>query len=331
MSMYTTGELAKLCGVTVRTVQYYDSRSILLPSRLSEGGRRLYSEDDLRKMKTICFLRSLGLSIDSIREILDEAHPEQVIALILQQQETALRSEIKANEKKLALIEDLRQGIKLAGDFSADSISDIAGTVDNRKKLRKVHSVMIVLGVIMDIIEIGTLILGISKVIWWPFAVGLPVIITLGVWISMYYFRNTLYICPECHKVFRPGIKEAIFATHTPATRKLKCPECGHKGYCVEIYGKTEIDFAKTDAAKLELGFYYPECIPDGYTKVFVSEYDNRMQTVVYENPQGAELRYIYETAGEGGQVSFENIRSEETVDINGSNGTLSDSSRILL
>ena len=48
------------------------------------------------------------------------------------------------------------------------------------------------------------------------------------------------------------------------------------------------------------------------------------MQTVVYENPQGAELRYIYETAGEGGQVSFENIRSEETVDINGvKNGTL--------
>ena len=97
-------------------------------------------------------------------------------------------------------------------------------------------------------------------------------------------------------------------------------------------YGQTtEIDFAKTDDAKLELGFYYPECIPDGYTKVFVSEYDNRMQTVVYENPQGAELRYIYETAGEGGQVSFENIRSEETVDINGSSGTLSDSSRILL
>ena len=100
-------------------------------------------------------------------------------------------------------------------------------------------------------------------------------------------------------------------------------------------YGQTtEIDFAKTDDAKLELGFYYPECIPDGYTKVFVSEYDNRMQTVVYENPQGAELRYIYETAGEGGQVSFENIRSEETVDINGSSGTLytlSDGIRILL
>ncbi len=47
MSRYTTGEIAKLCGVSVRTVQYYDSRNILSPSELSEGGRRLYSEADL--------------------------------------------------------------------------------------------------------------------------------------------------------------------------------------------------------------------------------------------------------------------------------------------
>ena len=38
MSKYTTGEIAKLCGVSVRTVQYYDSRNILVPSELSEGG-----------------------------------------------------------------------------------------------------------------------------------------------------------------------------------------------------------------------------------------------------------------------------------------------------
>lgn len=55
MSKYTTGEIAKLCGVSVRTVQYYDSRNILVPSELSEGGRRLYSEQDLKRMKIICF------------------------------------------------------------------------------------------------------------------------------------------------------------------------------------------------------------------------------------------------------------------------------------
>ena len=57
MSRYTTGEIAKLCGVTVRTVQYYDTRGVLIPSELTEGGRRLYSEEDLQKMKIICFLR----------------------------------------------------------------------------------------------------------------------------------------------------------------------------------------------------------------------------------------------------------------------------------
>ena len=53
MSNYTTGEIAKLAGVTVRTVQYYDSRGILMPSDFSEGGRRLYTQEDLKKLKVI--------------------------------------------------------------------------------------------------------------------------------------------------------------------------------------------------------------------------------------------------------------------------------------
>lgn len=94
-----------------------------------------------------------------------------------------------------------------------------------------------------------------------------------------------------------------------------------------------EVGFAKTDDAKLTLGFYYPEYVPDGYSEIFVSEHDSRMQTVIYENKSGSELRYIYQTAGEGGQITFENIRSEEAADINGSSGilyTLADGSRIL-
>ena len=93
MSKYTTGELAKLCQVTVRTVQYYDTRGILVPSELSEGGRRLYSEDDVKRLKVICFLRELGLSIDSIRQLLSEEDPGSVISLLLDQQEGQLKEE----------------------------------------------------------------------------------------------------------------------------------------------------------------------------------------------------------------------------------------------
>ena len=75
MSQYTTGEMAKACGVTVRTVQFYDQKGILIPSALSEGGRRLYSEDDLKKMKIICFLRDTGLSLDTIGQLMKEEAP----------------------------------------------------------------------------------------------------------------------------------------------------------------------------------------------------------------------------------------------------------------
>ena len=91
MSKYTTGELAKLCGVTVRTVQYYDTRNILVPSELSEGGRRLYSEEDVKRMKIICFLRELGLPINSISQLLSEENPGNVISLLLEQQEQLLK------------------------------------------------------------------------------------------------------------------------------------------------------------------------------------------------------------------------------------------------
>ena len=94
MSKYTTGELARLCGVSVRTVQYYDQRNILVPSQLSEGGRRLYSDDDLNRMKIICFLRDMGISINSIAALFQEEHPEKVIGTLLEQQEQALRQDL---------------------------------------------------------------------------------------------------------------------------------------------------------------------------------------------------------------------------------------------
>ena len=83
MSKYTTGELAKLCGVTVRTVQYYDTRGILIPSELSEGGRRLYTDADVRRLRIICFLRDMGLPIDAISRLLAEPEPGRVVDLLL--------------------------------------------------------------------------------------------------------------------------------------------------------------------------------------------------------------------------------------------------------
>ena len=108
MSKYTTGELAKLCGVTVRTVQYYDQRGILIPSELSEGGRRVYSDSELKRMKMICFLRELDLSIEAISQILQEEHPEKLLSLLIEQQDKLLSDEIGKKKEKLEKLRELK-------------------------------------------------------------------------------------------------------------------------------------------------------------------------------------------------------------------------------
>ena len=122
MPKYTTGEIARLCDVTVRTVQYYDARGILTPSELSEGGRRLYSEEDLQRMRTICFLRQIGFSIEDVRRLMNEENSEKVILLLLRERAKALRAERAEIDGKLSLLEEVGRGLHTAGDFSVNSI-----------------------------------------------------------------------------------------------------------------------------------------------------------------------------------------------------------------
>lgn len=235
MSKYTTGEVAKLCDVTVRTVQYYDTRGILVPSELSEGGRRLYSEDDVKRMQIICFLRDLGLSIDQIRGLLAEEDPGSVLTLLLDQQEADLTEEINQRKAQLHKLDELRSGIESLSEFSVASIADIAYTMSNKEKLKKIHRNMLLAGLPGSIFQLVAIVLWIVKGWWWLFLIWAVIAIPVGVLISRYYFNHVAYICPQCHTVFKPTFKDAFFARHTPTTRKLHCTSCDHHGYCVEV------------------------------------------------------------------------------------------------
>lgn len=219
MSIYTTGEITKLCGVTVRTVQYYDSRNILVPSALSEGGRRLYPKEDLKRLRIICFLREAGLSIQNISELLQEENPGSTVSLML---------------------EALRRGISETGQFSPESIGDIACQMKSEKKLANLRRVLIAVGILMDIIQIATAVLWWKNGIFWPFVLGMAVVIGLGLWVTRFYFGRVSYICPSCHGVFQTKFRYAFTLYHTPKTRRLPCPHCGRKGYCVEVANPQE-------------------------------------------------------------------------------------------
>lgn len=239
MSLYTTGEMAKLCGVSVRTVQYYDTRGILCPNQLSEGGRRLYTEEDAHRLQVICFLRGLGLPINSIGELLAEEEPGRVITLLLEQQAEVLRQEIGERQQQLTTIESLAEEVAHEERLTVEALHDIAYRMKNKRDLRRVRGILFAVGMGMDIIELSTLILWILTGIWWPFAVGMLVFIIMGVTVSRFYYLHTAYLCPACHRIFRPAMREVFWARHTPRTRKLTCTHCGYKGFCVETYWKS--------------------------------------------------------------------------------------------
>lgn len=234
MSQYTTGEIAKLCGVSIRTVQFYDSKDLLKPTELTEGGRRLYSDVDLKKLRLICLLKSLDLSLNSIKSILENDSPEKILLPLLDEQEKEIGNEISIKQKQLGAIQVVRESIQNSNAIPVQTIDDIERIMNGKKKLRKVHRMVFSVGILMNIIQWGTLLLWIFKDIWLPFAIGMPIVILLGVMLFRMYYRNTAYICVGCKTIFQPSAWEMFWSKHTPKTRKLKCPECNHKGFCIE-------------------------------------------------------------------------------------------------
>ena len=241
MSKYTTGEMAKLCDVSVRTVQFYDARGVLHPSELTDGGRRLYTDDDLTKLRLVCILKAIGLSLDSIKGILESDAPEKILSLLLDEQLKHLSGEIKERQRQIEVIKVIKESVRNMIAAPVNSIQDIEHMMKNKKSLRKVQGALIVGCVFVDLIQISAALLWIIKGIWLPFAVGLPFTLLFFFLIFRMYHKNTAYTCPECNKTFRPTFRETVFAPRDPKARRLTCTNCGNKGYCVEVYAKGEV------------------------------------------------------------------------------------------
>lgn len=69
--MKTVHEIARLSGVSRRTLQYYDEIGLLTPCSLTEAGYRQYDEENLLRLWQILFYKELGLSLSDIKKALD--------------------------------------------------------------------------------------------------------------------------------------------------------------------------------------------------------------------------------------------------------------------
>jgi DNA-binding transcriptional MerR regulator len=66
---FTIGDLSRQVGLTPRTIRYYEDIGLLNSVRRVEGGRRIYTEEDIRRLRFIKRLKVLGLSLEDMAEL----------------------------------------------------------------------------------------------------------------------------------------------------------------------------------------------------------------------------------------------------------------------
>jgi DNA-binding transcriptional MerR regulator len=66
---YTVQKLGSLAGVSTRTLRYYDEIGILKPARINSSGYRIYGQKEVDRLQQILFYRELGVSLESIKDI----------------------------------------------------------------------------------------------------------------------------------------------------------------------------------------------------------------------------------------------------------------------
>lgn len=67
---YTVQKLARLAGISARTLRYYDEIDILKPTRINSSGYRIYGQKEVDRLQQILFYRELGVGLENIREII---------------------------------------------------------------------------------------------------------------------------------------------------------------------------------------------------------------------------------------------------------------------
>ncbi|MGP1906896.1 MerR family transcriptional regulator [Metabacillus sp. JX24] len=130
MKRWTTGEVSKEHAVSVRTLRYYDQIGLLKPSCKQDNGRRHYSEQDLLTLEKILLLKSLSLSLDDIRMMMDKLSFRDILIAHhqhLQEQLATLETSIK-NTSSLINLYDLE------GSLSWERVSKLVTSSKTVKK-----------------------------------------------------------------------------------------------------------------------------------------------------------------------------------------------------
>jgi len=122
----TVGRIARLTGVSVRTLHHYDDIALVVPSGRTSAGYRVYSDADVERLHQVLTYRELGFSLEQIATLLDD--PDADALAHLKQQRTLLEDRIDRLHRMVAAVEEMMskksQGIQLTAAEQAEIFGD---------------------------------------------------------------------------------------------------------------------------------------------------------------------------------------------------------------
>lgn len=133
--MFHINEFKKLSGVSVRTLRYYDEMGLLKPVSKTEGGHRLYSNIELKKLQQIQFLKTIGFQLSEIKMMLESEEWDWSNSLMKQ------LSYVISEQDRLSKIEislrELINGIAIDGEeFRIKKIMELYSNKDSKEVLK---------------------------------------------------------------------------------------------------------------------------------------------------------------------------------------------------
>lgn len=123
--LYSIGDIARIAGVTVRTLHHYDAIALVSPTARSASGYRLYSDDDVDRLQQVLFYRELTFSLDQIAVILDD--PTASPAQHLSHQRHLLVGQIGRLEALVATIDRTLEARRMGYDLTLAERLEIFG------------------------------------------------------------------------------------------------------------------------------------------------------------------------------------------------------------
>ncbi|MEV4761992.1 MerR family transcriptional regulator [Micromonospora chokoriensis] len=122
---YTVGQVAKLAGVTVRTLHHYDEVGLLSPSGRTSAGYRRYDDADLQRLQLVLYYRELGFPLEEIAAIIDD--PAADPAAHLRRQHELLTVRIKRLQEMVTAIEFAMEASKLNIQLTPEERFEVFG------------------------------------------------------------------------------------------------------------------------------------------------------------------------------------------------------------